>query len=91
MHWARERKNARKLCPGRHFSRSQSQLAVVVISLLPSVWANEGANTHPVCGEIDAHVRPLQAAALQGLPIISKQGPCNDFPEGLRSPREFQT
>lgn len=50
-----------------------------------------GLNTHPVCGEIDSHVRPLQAAALQGLSVISKQGPCNDFPEGFRSPREFQT
>lgn len=57
----------------------------------PFCLDEEGSSTHPVCGEIDSHVRPLQAAALQGLPVISKQGPCNDFPEGFRSPGEFQT
>lgn len=85
----RAQEKARML--GSDTSRSQPQLGLVVTSLLPSVWTKEGPNTHPVCREIDSHVRPLQAAALQGLPIISKQGPCNDFPEGFRPPREFQT
>lgn len=82
--------------PGSHGlavndSKSQPQLVLAALSLLPPIWTNKELTTHPVCGEIDSHVRPLQAAALQGLAIISKQGTCNDFPEGLRSPREFQT
>lgn len=91
MHWAWEKGRMPGLYASSYTSRSPSKPVLVVTSLLPSIWAKEGPNTHPVCGEIDSHVRPLQAAALQGLPIISKQGPCNDFPEGFRSPREFQT
>lgn len=91
VHRAWEKGSTPGLYASSYTSRSPSKPVLVVTSLLPSIWAKEGPNTHPVCGEIDSHVRPLQAAALQGLPIISKQGPCNDFPERFRSPREFQT
>lgn len=86
-------KGTSKGCPYSRTCRGQPQLVSVamVTSLLPSVQTEDGPDTHPVCREVNSHVRALQAAALQSWPVIPKQGARNDFPEGLRSPREFQT